>query len=108
MGYDATALGAYMGVHLAIQLFMLMMHGSYVFSGKDEDLALLLLKAESLARGRWCYLTESDEEGADIYWWKFEDFFNDGLWRERTERISRANWKAMASGECRERLTTAL
>jgi hypothetical protein len=23
MGYDATALGAYMGVHLTIQLFML-------------------------------------------------------------------------------------
>jgi hypothetical protein len=41
-------------------------------------------------------LTESDEEGADIYWWKFEEFFNDGLWRERTERISRANWKAMS------------
>jgi hypothetical protein len=35
--------------------------GSYVLSGKDEDVDLLLLKAESLARGRWCYLTELDE-----------------------------------------------
>jgi hypothetical protein len=43
--YASTALGAYMGVHLTIQLFMLMMQGSYVFSGKDEDLDLLLLKA---------------------------------------------------------------
>jgi hypothetical protein len=68
-----------------------------VLSGKDEDLDLLLLKAESLARARWCYLTESDEGGADIYWWKFEELFNDGLWRERTERISPANWKAMSA-----------
>jgi hypothetical protein len=36
MGYGATALGAYMGVHLTTQLFMLMMQGSYVFSGKEE------------------------------------------------------------------------
>ena len=62
--YASTALGAYMGVHLTIQLFMLMMQGSYVFSGKDEDVDLLLLKAESAARSRWCYLTETDEEGA--------------------------------------------
>jgi hypothetical protein len=34
--YEATALGAYMGVHLTIQLFMLMMQGPYVFSGKEE------------------------------------------------------------------------
>ena len=72
--YASTALGAYMGVHMTIQLFMLMMQGSYVFSGKDEDVDLLLLKAESTARSRWCYLTETDEEGADIYWWKFEEF----------------------------------
>jgi hypothetical protein len=45
MGYDATALGAYMGVHLTIQLFMLVMLGPYVFSGRGEDLDLLLLKA---------------------------------------------------------------
>ena len=99
MGCGATALGAYMGVHLTIQLFMLMTQGSYVFSGKDEDVDLLLLKAVSEARRRWCYLTELDEEGRDIYWWKFEEFFNDdGLWHERTERISRANWKAMSAG----------
>ena len=77
---------------------MLMMQGSYVFSGKDEDLDLLLLKAESLARARWCYLTESDEEGADIYCWKFEEFFNDGLWRERTPICTPANYKAMSEG----------
>jgi hypothetical protein len=94
--YASTALGAYMGVHLTIQLFMLMMQGSYVFSGKDEDLDLLLLKAESTARSRWCYLTETDEEGENIYWWKFEEFFNGGLWRERTERISVANYKALS------------
>jgi hypothetical protein len=41
MGYGATALGAYMGVHLTIQLFMLMMQGSYVFSSKEEDYWLL-------------------------------------------------------------------
>jgi hypothetical protein len=70
------------------------MQGSYVLSGKDEDLDLLLLKAESLARARYCYLTESGEEGADIYWWKYNEFFNDGLWRERTERISRTKWNA--------------
>jgi hypothetical protein len=58
--YGATAIGAYMGVHLTTQLFMLMMQGSYVFSGKDEDVDLLLLKAESAARSRWCYLTETD------------------------------------------------
>jgi hypothetical protein len=75
MGYGDTALGAYIGVTLAIQLFMLMMQGSYVFSGKDEDLDLFLLKAESLARSRWCYLTGLDEEGAEIYWWKYSDFF---------------------------------
>ena len=94
--YASTALGAYMGVHLAIKLFMLMMQGSYVFSGKDEDVDLLLLKAESAARSRWCYLTETDEEGENIYWWKFEEFFNNGLWRERTERISVANYKALS------------
>jgi hypothetical protein len=96
MGYDATALGAYMGVHLTIQLFMLVMQGPYVFSGKDEDLDLLLLKAESLARSRWCYLTELDEEGAEIYWWKYSDFFNEGLWRERTPICTPANYKAMS------------
>jgi hypothetical protein len=96
MGYDATALGAYMGVHLTIQLFMLVMQGSYVFSGKEDEMDLLLLKAESLARARWCYLTETDEEGADIYWWKFEEFFNDGLWRERTQICTPANYKAMS------------
>jgi hypothetical protein len=58
---------ALMGVHLTIQLFMLMMQGSYVFSGKDEDLDLLLLKAESLARSRWCWLTETDEEKARTF-----------------------------------------
>jgi hypothetical protein len=94
--YEATALGAYMGVHLTIQLFMLMMQGSYVFSGKEEDLDLLLLKAESVARSRWCYLTETVEEGEDIYWWKYYEFFNGGLWPERTERISVANYKAMS------------
>ena len=94
--YASTALGAYMGVHMTIQLFMLMMQGSYVFSGKDEDVDLLLLKAESTARSRWCYLTETDEEGENIYWWKFEEFFNGGLWRERTERISVANYKALS------------
>jgi hypothetical protein len=41
MGYGATALGAYMGVHLTTQLFMLVMQGPYVFSGKNEDLLLL-------------------------------------------------------------------
>jgi hypothetical protein len=49
MGYDATALGAYMGVHLTTQLFMLVMQGSYVFSGKDEDVDLLLLKVLDIA-----------------------------------------------------------
>jgi hypothetical protein len=98
MGYDATALGAYIGVTMTIQLFMLMMQGSYVFSGKDEDLDLMLLKAESVARGRYCWLTETDEEGAGIYWWKFVVFFNNGLWRARTERISVANYKAMSEG----------
>jgi hypothetical protein len=32
MGNDATALGAYMGVHLTIQLFMLMTQGSFMSS----------------------------------------------------------------------------
>jgi hypothetical protein len=32
MGCHVTALGAIMGVHLTIRLFMLMMQGSYVFS----------------------------------------------------------------------------
>jgi hypothetical protein len=96
MGYEDTALGAYIGVTLTIQLFMLMMQGSYVFSGKDEDLDLLLLKAESLARSRWYYLTELDEEGAEIYWWKYSDFFNEGLWRERTPICTPANYKAMS------------
>jgi hypothetical protein len=49
MGCGATALGAYMGVHLTIQLFMLMTQGSYVFSGKDEDVELLLLKVLDIA-----------------------------------------------------------
>jgi hypothetical protein len=96
MGYHVTALGAIMGVHLAIRLFMSMMQGSYVFSGKDEEMDLVLLKAESVARGRRCYLTETDEEGADIYWWKFEELFDNGLWRERAERISVTNYKAMS------------
>jgi hypothetical protein len=61
-------------------------------------LDLLLLKAESFARARWCYLTESDEERAEIYWWKFEEFFNDGLWRERTPICTPANYKAMSEG----------
>jgi hypothetical protein len=86
-----------MGVDLTIQLFMPMMQGSYVFSGKEEGVDLLLLKAKSEARRRWCYLTELDEEGATIKWWKFEELFNDGLWRECTERISHANWKAMSA-----------
>jgi hypothetical protein len=51
MGYHVTALGAIMGVHLTIRLFMLMMLGSYVFSGKEEDLDLLFLKAESRVFG---------------------------------------------------------
>jgi hypothetical protein len=33
MGYEDTALGAYIGAALAIQLFMSVMQGSYVFSG---------------------------------------------------------------------------
>ena len=107
MGYHVTALGAIMGVHLAIRLFMSMMQGSYVFSGKDEEMDLVLLKAESVARGRRCYLTETDEEGADIYWWKFEEFFNNGLWRERTERISVANYEAM-SGEAYDCIVSCL
>jgi hypothetical protein len=75
----------------------LVMQDSYVFSGKEEDLDLLLLKAESEARRRWCYLTELDEEGAAIRWWEFEEFFSGGMWRERTDAISHANWKAMSA-----------
>jgi hypothetical protein len=59
-------------------------------------LDLLLLKAESLARSRWCYLTELDEEGTEIYWWKYSEFSNGGLWRERTPICTPANYKAMS------------
>ena len=75
---------------------MLMMQGSYVFSGKEEDVDLLLLKAESVARSRWRYLTETDEEGEDISWWEYYEFFNGGLWRERTPICTPANYKAMS------------
>jgi hypothetical protein len=51
MGYGATALGAIMGVHLAIRLFMLMMQGSYVFSGKEEVLVLVLVLVLVFFRG---------------------------------------------------------
>jgi hypothetical protein len=78
MGYGATALGAYIGVALTIQLFMLMMRGSYVLSGKDEDLDLVELKARTFVGG------------------SLKSFFNNGLWRERTERISVANYKAVS------------
>jgi hypothetical protein len=43
---------ALMGVHLTTQLFVLMMQGSYAFSGKDKDLDLLLL-SESRVSGAW-------------------------------------------------------
>jgi hypothetical protein len=41
-------------------------------------------------------LTELDEEGKEIYWWKYFEFFNDGLWRERAPICAPANYKAMS------------
>jgi hypothetical protein len=38
---------AFMGVQLSMHIFLWVMQGSYVFSGKEEDVDLLLLKAES-------------------------------------------------------------
>ena len=64
MGYHVTALGAIMGVHLAIRLFALMMQHSYVFSGKEEDLDLLFIVIESRACGaRAMVLLDGDRRG---------------------------------------------
>jgi hypothetical protein len=82
-------------MHIA---FLWVVQGSYVFSGKNGDVDLLLLKSESLARGRWCYLTEVDGDGAGVYWWEFEMFFYRGMWQEKSGAISDSNWKAVANG----------
>jgi hypothetical protein len=40
MGYGATGMCAFMGVQLSMHIFLWMMQGSCIFSGRDEDVDL--------------------------------------------------------------------
>jgi hypothetical protein len=52
MGYGAPGTCAFMGVQLTMHVFVWMMQGPYVLSGRDEDVDFLLQKAEPLVRSR--------------------------------------------------------
>jgi hypothetical protein len=53
---------------------------SYVLSGKEKDVDFLLLKAKSLARGKYCDLYDGDGNSGWITR-RYEQFFEDGMWQ---------------------------
>jgi hypothetical protein len=68
---------------------------SYVFSGKEEDVDFLLLKAKSLARAKTCSLSDGSEASGWISW-RYDQFFEDGMWMTDSIYIViclRANYK---------------
>jgi hypothetical protein len=68
---------------------------SYVFSGKEKDVDFLLLKAKSLARAKTCSLYDGDEASGWISW-RYDQFFEDGMWMTPHSDVSAANYKQMS------------
>ena len=68
---------------------------SYAFSGKEKDVDFLLLKAKSKARAKPCELYDGDEASGWIAW-RYEYFFEDGLWMTPRDDMSAENYKLMS------------
>jgi hypothetical protein len=83
----------YGGMFPMIYLAVLMQ--SHVLSGKERDVDFLLLKAKSLARAKSCSLCDGDEASGWISW-RYDQFFEDGMWMTPHGDMSAANYKQMS------------
>jgi hypothetical protein len=83
----------YGGMFPIVYLAVLMQ--SYAFSGKEKDVDFLLLKAKSLARAKPCSLCDGDEDSGWISW-RYDIFFEDGMWMTPHGDISTENYKLMS------------
>jgi hypothetical protein len=98
----------YGGMFPIIYLAVLMQ--SHVFSGGRRRMSdPLLLKAKPVARGKHCALYDGDmgmkkavEELLGVIGllitWRYEHFFEDGMWLIRPGDISVDNYKQMSEG----------
>jgi hypothetical protein len=85
----------YGGMFPIIYLYLAVLMQSYAFSGKEKDVDSLLLKAKSLARAKPCPLYDGDEASGRISW-RYEYFFEDGLWMTPRGDMSTENYKLMS------------
>jgi hypothetical protein len=83
----------YGGMFPIVYLTVLMQ--SYAFSGKEKDVDFLLLKAKSKARAKPCELYDGDEASGWISW-RYDHFFDDGMWMTPHSDMSAENYKLMS------------
>jgi hypothetical protein len=79
-------------------VYLAVLMQSYAFSGKEKDVDFLLLKAKPRARARPCELYDGDGASGWISW-RYDIFFEDGMWMTPHGDISAANYKLMMSEE---------